>query len=99
MRRPAQDGEAQSSPATHPPSPGSPLPADARPRVAAYAHGPFLDPALVTPSAWKWRNARTYIVQHSDGHDYRAVRVTSLSGEFLGYWAVELLGVPLTLKG
>lgn len=85
------------SPATFPQSPGSVLPATYTPKVAGYARGPFLDPETVTPTEWRWRNARTYLVRHSDGHDYRAVRVTS-EGVFIGYWAVELLGIPLPLS-
>lgn len=72
------------------------LPGAYTPKVAGYARGPFLDPQLVTPSEWRWRNTRTYIIQHSDGLDYRAVMVHS-HGDFVGYWAVELLGLPLTL--
>ena len=74
------------------------LPRHYTPKVAGYARGPFLDPQLVTPSAWRWRNCRSYVIRHSDGLDYRAVRVldTSRSPEFIGYWAVELLGIPLT---
>lgn len=74
------------------------LPRQYSPKVAGYARGPFLDPQLVTPSAWRWRNCRTYIIRHTDGQDYRAVRVleTSHTPEFVGYWAVERLGVPLT---
>lgn len=85
------------SPATFPQSPGSVLPAHYTPKVAGYARGPFMEPETVTPTEWCWRNARTYIVRHSDGHDYRAVRVTS-EGAFIGYWAVELLGIPLPLS-
>lgn len=85
------------SPATFPQSPGSVLPAHYTPKVAGYARGPFMEPETVTPTEWRWRNARTYIVRHSDGHDYRAVRVTS-EGVFIGYWAVELLGIPLPLS-
>lgn len=83
------------SPATFPQSPGSALPRQYTPRVAGYARGPFLDPVLVTPSHWRWRNARTYVIRDRDGHDYRAVRVLSAEREFVGYWAVELLGIPL----
>lgn len=83
------------SPATTPQSPGSVLPARHSPLVARYARGPFLDPVLVTPTPWRWRNTRTYIVRHTDGRDYRAVRVSS-DHEFVGYWAVELLGEPLS---
>lgn len=64
------------------------------PRSAGYARGPMLIPELVTPSEWRWRNCRTYVIRNADGHDYRAVRVYS-GGEMIGYWAVELLGVPL----
>lgn len=85
------------SPATTPQSPGSVLPAHYTPKVAGYARGPFMEPVTVTPTEWRWRNARTYLVRHSDGHDYRAVRVTS-DGAFIGYWAVELLGIPLPLS-
>lgn len=72
------------------------LPTPYEPTVAGYAGGPFLDPELVTPSVWRWRNTRTYIIRHSDGLEYRAVRVSS-NGTPVGYWAVELLGTPLTL--
>lgn len=77
------------------PTPGSFLPRHYSPAVAGYAAGPFLTPELVTPSAWRWKNTRTYVIRHTDGRDYRAVRVES-DGEFVGYWAVELLGTPLT---
>ncbi len=82
------------SPATIPQSPGSALPAHYSPLVAGYARGPFVEPATVTPTDWRWRDTRTYIVRATDGHDYRCVRVTS-EGVEIGYWAVELLGVPL----
>lgn len=96
MRRQPPDGEAQ-SPATIPWSPGSTLPARYTPLVAGYARGGFfLDPELVTPSGWRWRNTRAYTIRHTDGLDYRAIRVFSQPGhEFVGYWAVELLGTPL----
>jgi hypothetical protein len=98
MRRQPPDGEAQ-SPATAPWSPGSTLPGRYTPLVAGYARGPFLAPELVTPSGWRWRNTRAYTIRHSDGHDYRAVRVFSQPGHvFVGYWAVELLGLPLTIE-
>lgn len=84
------------SPATAPQSPGSALPARYTPLVAGYARGPFMEPQTVTPTEWRWRNARTFIVRHSDGLDYRCVRVSS-EGVFIGYWAVELLGTPLPL--
>lgn len=87
---------AKHEPGDSPQSPGSTLPRRYTPIVAGYARGPFLDPVLVTPSGWRWRNTRAYTVRHSDGHDYRAIRVHSEDGDFLGYWAVELLGVPLT---
>lgn len=77
----------------------SSLPATYIPKVAGYARGPFVS-GLVTPSAWRWRNTRTVVVHNDeDGLDYRAVRVLddSLTPEFVGYWAVELLGTPLTL--
>lgn len=76
-------------------APGSSLPRHYSPTVAGYASGPFLDPQLITPSDWNWRNARTAVVRHSDGLDYRAVRVWS-DGDFIGWWAVELLGTPLS---
>lgn len=82
------------SPATNSVSPGSVLPARYIPKVAGYAGGPFLEPELVTPSGWQWYDVKTYVVRHSDGLDYRAVRVSS-EGVFIGYWAVELLGTPL----
>lgn len=84
-------------PPVSPPAGGSSLPAHYTPRIAGYARGPFLDPQLITPSHWNWRNTRTAVVRHADGHDYRAIRVSSTTGEFLGWWAVELLGVPLTI--
>jgi len=82
------------NPASTPNSPGSVLPPHHTPRVAAHAHGPFIDPELVTPTEWKWRNVRTYVVRAANGHDYRCIRV-SAGGVQIGYWAVELLGVPL----
>lgn len=39
------------------------LPGNYSPRVAGYARGPFLTPVLVTPTDYRWRNARTYIVE------------------------------------
>lgn len=87
----------QSAPSAFPPS----LPPRYSPVVAGYARGPFLDPVTVTPSDWRWRNTRTAVVRDRDGHDYRAIRVytAALAGmrmtEFVGWWAVELLGVPL----
>lgn len=76
----------------------SELPAHYLPKVAGYAGGPFLTPDLVTPSEWRWRNTRTVVVTVG-GVNYRAVRVfdTKLTPEFVGYWAVEYLGTPLTL--
>lgn len=73
----------------------SSLPRHYSPSVAGYARGPFITPELVTPSDWRWKNARTVVVRHSDGLDYRAVRVFS-EGVFIGYWAVEQLGTPLS---
>lgn len=76
------------------PAPRDGLPLGATPRVAAYARGPLiLDPAEVRASEWKWRNATAYTVT-ARGHEYRAIRVYS-EGLFIGYWAVELLGVPM----
>lgn len=66
------------------------LPAKYTPKIAAYARGPFLEPELVEPSAWKWRDARTFTVR-SAGRDWRAIRVHS-AGEFIGYWAIEPVG-------
>lgn len=82
-------------PGAAPKAPGSTLPTRYTPKVAGYARGPFLDPVRITPSGWRWHDVRTYVVRHSDGLDYRAVRVAS-EGAFIGYWAVELLGTPLT---
>lgn len=78
------------------PAPASVLPARCLPRVAHFARGPFLDARLVTPSDFKWRNARTYVVENVDGLNYRAVRVT-VNRHHYGWWAVELLGTPLPL--
>ena len=75
----------------------SALPAHYSPKVAGYARGPFLEPSLITPSDWLWRNARTYVVTHSDGLNYRALNV-SVDGETIGWWAVELLGTPLDVS-
>lgn len=92
-RRPPKAAD-HTEPGDSPQSPGSVLPARSSPLVARYAPGPFLDPQLVTPSPWKWRNTTVYVVRHSDGRDYRAVRVLSERREFVGYWAVEL--IPLS---
>ena len=74
----------------------SELPARYSPKVAGHARGPFLEPTLITPSDWLWRNARTYVVRCAlDGLDYRALRV-SVNGQTVGWWAVELLGTPLS---
>lgn len=78
-------------PGDNPQSPGSALPAHYTPGVATYAAGPFVEPKTVTPTSWRWRRARTYIVQAKDGHAYRCLRVRS-GDEFVGYWAVERLG-------
>jgi hypothetical protein len=74
----------------------SALPAVYSPKVAGYAGGPFLIPALITPSGWRWRRTRTYLItDERDGLTYRAVRVIDRNKEFVGYWAVELMGTPL----
>jgi hypothetical protein len=39
------------------------LPGNYSPRIAGYARGPFLEPVLITPTDYRWRNARTYIVE------------------------------------
>lgn len=75
------------------------LPWKYTPRVAGYARGPFITPdpdglAAVTPTDWRWRNARTYIVRDAAGVDWRCLRVSSPLG-VVGFWAVELLGTPL----
>lgn len=82
-----------------PPITGGGLPRKYAPVVAGYAKGPFIEPDLVTPTDWRWRNARTFIVRDkTDGRKYRTLRVTDgEGGRFIGYWAVELLGTPLTL--
>ncbi len=85
------------SPAGAYPSPGSVLPPRYTPRVAGYARGPFLVPVEVTPSEWRWRNTRTAIVKAADGLNYRALRI-HVGGEFVGWWAVELLGSLLPLN-
>lgn len=54
------------------------------------------EPVETRPSEWSWRSNRTYVVRAPDGHDYRAIAVYS-DGAMIGYWAVELLGVPLPL--
>lgn len=91
------DGVAKHrDPGANPQHLGSVLPHPYTPKVAGYAHGPFIEPALVTPTHWRWRNARTYIVKANTGQEYRCVRVSS-GKEFCGYWAVELLGIPLPL--
>lgn len=84
-------------PATIPQSPGVVLPPHYSPKVAGYARGPFIESDLVTPTSWRWRSARSFIVRAANGQDYRCVRVSS-EGEFVGYWAVETLGIlrPLT---
>lgn len=98
MRRLHTDGRAH-EPADTDLSAGSSLPGRYTPRAAGYARGPWLYPTLVTPTDWVWRGARTYVVRHTDGKDYRAIRVCSEDGDFIGYWAVELLGTPLTIEG
>lgn len=100
MSRPPE--AAETSPATLTLSPGSThsrhsLPPHYSPRVAGYARGPFIDPVEVTPTSWRWRNTRSFIVRGQNGHDYRCIRVSSDHG-FIGYWAVELLGIPLPLE-
>jgi len=75
------------------------LPEHYTPRVAGHARGPMIvSPVETRASEWRWRNCRTYVIRALDGHDYRAVQVYS-DGLMLGYWAVELLGVPLPLSG
>lgn len=74
------------------------LPGQYIPKVAGYARGSYVA-GLVTPSAWRWRNTRTVVVTNdTDGLNYRAIRVydTRRTPEFIGYWAIELLGTPLT---
>jgi hypothetical protein len=82
------------SPATAYPSPGSTLPPHYTPRVAGYARGPFIEPAHVIPTDWRWRDAPTVVVIGADGQEFRCVPVHS-AGALVGYWAVERLGVPL----
>lgn len=96
MSRPEPDTAAkQSSPATPPDqSPGSTLPAHYSPIAAGYARGPFITPKLVTPTDWRFRSARTYMVTDEDGTRYRCVRVLS-GGRAIGFWAVERLGTLL----
>lgn len=87
------DAAKKMSPAPIPPlAPGSSLPPRYIPRVAEYAPGPFIEPALVTPSDWEWKGARSVIVQGRNGIQYRCLRVYS-DGALFGYWAVERLGV------
>lgn len=71
------------------------LPPRYLPRVAGYARGPWIDPRLVTPTEFRWRNARTYILEDYDGVEWRCVRITVPGGHHAGWWAVELLGLPL----
>ena len=71
------------------------LPAGYSPRVAGYARGPWMDPQLVTPSELKWINVRTAVVRHSDGADYLCVRVFDRSHNFVGWWAINMIGTPL----
>ena len=87
----------KTEPAPDPQAPVSVLPPHYAPKVAGYARGPFIDPVIVTPTSWRWRNARSFIVRAPNGQDYRCVRVVS-EGIFRGYWAVELLGIPLPLE-
>lgn len=96
VERPNADGSELANPTAGPhPDPAVGLPSRYAPRVAGYARGPWLDPATVTPSDWRWKAARTYTVENAaDGQTYRAIRVTS-GLAFIGYWAVELLGTPL----
>lgn len=72
------------------------LPSHYAPGIAGYARGPKLNPSTVTPSDWRWRRARTVVVEDLNGQRYRAIGVTS-DGDWWGWWAVELLGEPLTL--
>lgn len=75
--------------------PSSGLPARYSPLVAGYARGPFLNPRIVTPTSFRWRNARTYLIENADdGLNYRAVRVT-VGRDHYGWWAIELLGTML----
>jgi hypothetical protein len=69
----------------------SALPAKYSPAAAVYAPGPFLEPELVEPSAWKWRDIRTLEITTSDGTVWRALRVFS-EREFIGYWGIEQVG-------
>jgi hypothetical protein len=87
------------NPATDPKrSPGSLLPRRYSPLVAGYSRGPFITPAQVTPTDWRWRGTRTYIVVDNtpERTEYRCLRVHA-EGRFIGYWAVELLGELLPL--
>ncbi len=79
---------------TNPPRQRAGLPEQYTPKVAGHARGPLItEPTEIRSSEWSWRNARTYVVSWG-GQNYRALRVYS-GGDFIGYWAVELLGVPL----
>ena len=68
------------------------LPRTHTPIIAQYAPGPFIR-GEVTPSEIRWMNARTYVVETSDGVEWRALRVLDEHGELLGYWGIEQLGV------
>lgn len=83
-------------PAPIPQAPVSVLPPHYAPKVAGYARGPFIDPVTVTPTNWRWRNARSFIVRDKSGQDYRCIRVFA-DGKIVGYWAVEKLGKLLPL--
>lgn len=93
MAAPVRRGSGNSTP--EPPS-GVLLPSYT-PIVAHYAPGPFLDEQIVTPSEYRWRGTRTYIVRdRTTRQEYRALRVSD-GPHFVGYWAVELLPTPLDL--
>lgn len=93
-----ETAEKTPTPATPDRLPASALPAHYTPRVAGYARGPFIQPHTVTPTDWKWRNARSYLVTDEAGTTWRCIQVCS-DGKPVGYWAVELLGTPLSAFG
>ncbi len=69
----------------------SALPASHTPAEAGHASGPFIRPVEVIPTEWEWKHLRTYLVIDAAGRKWRTLRVSNRSGEFVGYWAIELV--------
>lgn len=72
---------------------GRKFPSGYAPKAATFAAGPMIEPVNVAPCGVAFRKEPTYVVTDPAGVDYRCVEVTA-NGVHVGFWAVELLGVP-----